>query len=213
MSRSRSSGDKVLFSDKPTDFVNDFLAKFLDPKKPAVTHGVTTLHSLVSMCMLIKKPDGEKCIARLRATFDTGHFGSAFIGSADLVAGAEDYVAGRYDKAASTFRPLVGPGLFKTEGVREPVAQAFARTGQDELAEKLDGFWRDDEVMPAANPAHVRTALRLERRGDVAHARRIAEVYVTRWNTADERPRGLDEMKKLLARTAGAAAATDAGAK
>jgi serine/threonine protein kinase len=194
--------------DKPTDFANDFLERFLDPKKPAVSHGVTTLHSLLSICMNIKQHDGERCIARVRATYDSGHFGSAFIGSGDMIGGAEDFIAGRYDKAATVFRPLVGPGLFKTEGVREPIAAAFARTGQDELAEKLDVYWGDEEIAPEANPAHVRTALRLERRGEIAHARRIADAFVTRWSTADEQPRGLPEMKKLLARTA--AAATDA---
>jgi serine/threonine protein kinase len=199
---------------KPTDFINDFLARFLDPKKPAVTIGVTTLHSLVAICMNLKKADGEACVARLRATYQAGHFGAAFISSEDLISGAEHYVAGRWDKAAASFRPATGPNLFKTEGVREPMAEAFERAGQDELAEKLDALWRDDEVAPEANPAHVRSALRLEHRGDVAHARRIAQAYVSRWDVADEQPRGLDEMKKLLARTAGAAAASgDAGAK
>jgi hypothetical protein len=198
--------------DKPTDFANDFLAKFLDPKKPAVTNGVTTLHLLVGMCMNLKKADGEACITRLRATYDAGHFGSAFISSDGLITGATHYIAGRWDKAAAALRPVTGPNLFKTEGVREPMAEAFVRAGEDAVAEKLDATWRDDEVAPEANPAHVRSALRLERHGDIAHARRIAQAYVSRWDFADERPRGLDEMKKLLARTA-AAAHDDAGAK
>jgi hypothetical protein len=200
---------------KPTDFANDFLAKFLDPKKPAVTHGVTTLHSLVSICMNLKKGDAEACITRLRATYDAGHFGSAFISSENLMTGAEHYIAGRLDKAADAFRPVTGANLFKTEGVREVMAEAFVRAGQDQLAEKVDVFWRDDEVAPEAIPAHVRTALRLERHGDITHARRIAQAYVSRWDVADERPLGLDEMKKLLVRTAGAAAAagSDAGVK
>ena len=127
------------------------------------------------------------------------------------------YAEGFSERALAQIRrslaetPLSGPEIYRTEGVREQLALAFMRAGENDMAERLDEYWLPDEVLPEANAAHVRSVLRLEKRGDVVGARRVAQAYVRRWNIADERPRGIEEMKRLLARTASQAA--DGGAK
>ncbi len=195
---------------QPVDFADVFLDRFVTTDAPKISHGVTSMHYLCAVCMNMEQGPGAKCIERVRQLVRVGHFGGAFYGSTDLLEGSAYFVAGQYDKAAKTWRPLLsGPGVYRTEGVREQLSLALSRAGEIEMADKLDDYWLDDEILPEANAAHVRIALRLEKRGDAAGARRVAQRFVNRWNTADERPRGLAEMKRVLARTA--TAATDSG--
>ncbi len=188
---------------QPLDFAQVFLDRFVAPDAPKISHGVTTMHYLCAVCMDLARPAAEKCIGRVRELVRIGHFGGAFYGSADLLDGSIHFINGDFEKAAKTWRPLLsGPGIYRTEGVREQLTIALMRAGENEMAERLDDYWLPDEVLPEANSAHVRLALRLEKRSDIAGARRVAQEYVKRWNTADERPRGTEEMKRLLARTA-----------
>jgi hypothetical protein len=43
--------------------------------------------------------------------------------------------------------------------------------------------------------------MRAEKRGDLPRAQKLAREFVTRWESADERPPALADMKRVLTKT------------
>ncbi len=86
--------------------------------------------------------------------------------------------------------------------MRIPMSVAFERAGDTELADRLDDLPIDKKITsPETDLCWVRKALRSEKRGDLPLAQKLAREFVDRWQTADEIPPAVTEMKRVLART------------
>src|SRR5262245_10657967 len=84
--------------------------------------------------------------------------------------------------------------------VSGPMADAFERTGEDELAERIDA-----EVvavggeLAGASLATVRAARRAAKRGERDRAKELAQKVIRAWSLADDAIPAVEEMRKLLA--------------
>ena len=74
------------------------------------------------------------------------------------------------------------------------------RSGDEDNAARIDARYLHDGAFNGAEPAHVREALRAEKRGDVATARAMAKKVIDAWSVADMDVPAVAEMRKLVAR-------------
>ena len=186
--------------ERPPAYVQDFFDWFIAPEPSPLSNGVIPFFSALSVCLMTPKPLGARCVARLGELFRAGHFGAAYIGASDALAGAERYMASDWAGAAMAWRATITRTSFGAAIVRTPMADLFDRVGEPDVADRVDAGALGDAALPSL--ALARAAARAEKRGDCATARRHAQRLVDTWGTSDERPPAVERMKKLLLRCA-----------
>lgn len=170
-------------------FIRDFL--LVDP--PRLDHGVRHF-AVVRVAMAAPRPVALQGLARLRKLFADGVVFGDQAEFEPLLEGAERYVRKDFRGAVKHWRPLVQAQqqLF----VLRP--EAFDRADEPELASKLDQL--RIQRSPRLELAHVREALRAEKRGETNRARELATRVVDTWSTADAELVHVKDMRALLAR-------------
>jgi hypothetical protein len=179
-------------------FMESFVDRFILPDPSPLSNGVIPLFSALGACVRAPRPLATRCIGRLGDLFRAGHFGAAYLGAADVLAGAERYVAGDLPGAARAWRSSLSQATLAFTILRTPVADLFDKLGEPEVAGRVDAAGLEDDAPPSL--ALARAAVRAEARGDCAAARKFAQRLVTKWEAADEKPPSVDRMKKLMAR-------------
>jgi serine/threonine protein kinase len=187
---------------KPMGFADTYLQRFVDPDKPGISKGVVPFFSLAGICVRLPNKSGRDCSRRLRSLFAGGHFGAAFPSSSETVDGVEKYVAGDVAGAAKAWRSIARSGT-TADAWGYPFVDAFEKNGDVDIATRMDAKAVEQNIKtPNADLAWVREATRAEKRGDFARAKSLAQAYLDRWETADERSKAWPDMKKLLSRVA-----------
>jgi eukaryotic-like serine/threonine-protein kinase len=180
--------------------IADYLNRFVFPDPPALTHGATTLFGAIAVCTQSKGADATRCIDRITSLYDGEWFAGAVLSGKDGIEGARRYVHGDFAGAAKAWRPVASELL--AEMLRAPMSIAFERAGSAEVADLLeDPPIAAKLTSPEIELCWVRKALRAEKRGDLPLAQKLAREFVDRWQTADEIPPAVTEMKRVLART------------
>ncbi len=190
----------VLLGRPTDDAIADYIERFIIPEPPALSHGVTTLFGTIAVCTQSKPAIGERCIERISTLYERGYFSGAITSAKDGIEGSRHYLKNDFVGAAKAWRSSVSELL--AESLRAPMAIAFERAGESSLADHVEAQPVNNETSsPDAELCYVRTALRAEKRGDLATAQKLAHTFVDRWEAVDERPPALTEMKRILART------------
>jgi len=184
----------------PSPAVEDFVNRFVVPEPSIFSRGVVPLFASLAACVQSPNPLGTRCVKRIAELFRAGHFGAGYVGAADAIEGAGRYVAGDFPGAARAWRGVFGRSSIGLEQLRTPLADAFDRAGDPDVAERVDAPAIEEAALPSL--ALVRAATRAARRGDCGTARRLALILVDKWDLADEKPPAVDRMKKLAARCA-----------
>ncbi len=140
-----------------------------------------------------------RCVARLRELRGQLRAGNT-AGTDDLLAGVERYVRNDFAGAARAWRPRLRGSGNLASAMSDAMATAFERTGEFDLAERVDeaAMLRAGEFN-GATLAHVRAARRARARGDVVKARTLAQQVIDAWSMADETIPVVGEMRLLLA--------------
>jgi hypothetical protein len=183
---------------KPADFIEDVINRFVLSEPHHVVDGVVPFISLVAACGLAPKPVGKKCIDRLTALRDAGKIPTIFSGSTTLLVGAGRFVEGDWAGATKAFRTLLRAPGWLQEPLHNFMAIAFERAGSPDLAEEIDAPVVG--LVDAGGPAElawVRAAKRAEKRGDMARAKKLAQAVIERWRVADEDIPSMKEMQRL----------------
>jgi hypothetical protein len=190
--------DLAAILERPPTHVEDYYERFLAPDPPRFSNGVVPFFAALSTCMQAARPTAVRCVRRLGDLFRGGHFGAAYLGAAEALAGAERYVAADFAGAARAWRPILSRSSLTSDFIRAPMALAFDRSGEPELAERVDASALRDGSLPSL--ALERAAQRAVRRGDCEAARAFAARLIDKWDLADEKPPSVDRMKKVVAR-------------
>lgn len=190
---------------RPAAFVEDVVERFLEVEPPHVRVGVMPFFALVYACLEAPKPVARRCVARLREVYERGDAGG-IVGAAPMVLeGAERWMAGDAVGAAKAWRPMLREGGNVGEGpFRHVLTTVLDRARLDEMAERVDApFLTLVDTRSAVDLAFYRGALRAEKKGDYATARKLAEAGVERWQHADDDVPAFREMQTLLTRIEG----------
>jgi hypothetical protein len=184
--------------ERPPTHVEDYFERFLAPDPPPFSNGVVPLFAALSTCMQAPRPIAVRCVGRLGDLFRAGHFGAAYPGAAEALAGADRYVVADFAGAARAWRPILSRSSLVPELIRAPMAIAFDRAGETGLAERVDASALHDGALPSL--ALERGALRAAKRNDCETARLIAQRLIDKWELADEKPPSVDRLKRLVQR-------------
>jgi hypothetical protein len=185
--------------EKPADFVDAVVERWVLPEPHHVVDGVAPFLSLVNVCVLGPRTVGKKCIDRLEELRRNGRLPGIFSTMETVLTGASRFVADDYVGATRSWRTLFRSAGWVQGPLREPLAIAFDRAGEPELADEVDGPIVALVDLPrTADLAWVRAARRAYKRGDPAQARKLARAVVDKWRFADERVPAEKEMKELL---------------
>jgi hypothetical protein len=184
--------------ERPVDHMQDFVDRFIVPDPAPLSRGVVPFLSALGACVTTPKPLGAVCVGRLAELYRLGHFGASILGGAEVLAGAERYVAGDLAGAEKAWRSALTRSAVAYSTMRTPVAELFDRLGEPDLAERVDAPALEEGALPSL--ALARAATRAEKRGDCAAARGFAVRIVGKWEDADEKPPVVDRMRKLAAR-------------
>jgi hypothetical protein len=187
--------------ERPSPQVQEFYDRFLVPDPPPFSKGVIPFFSALSACVQAPRPTSVRCVSRLGELFRAGHFGAAYIGSAEAMAGAEKYVAGDLAGATRAWRPILLRSVLTMELMRDSIAGAYDRVGDPAFAARVDAPALEEGARMSL--AVVRAAQRAEKAGDCAGAVRYATRVIDKWEPADEKPPCVDRMKKLVLRCSG----------
>jgi serine/threonine protein kinase len=176
-------------------------ARYLGETTSHIKLGTTPLRGLLLTCTLAPDPFASNCLATLQTLLSQGQFLYVPPSFAVALLGAESFIVGDYAGAAKTWGPLVVAGGEAMEQLRHPMAIAFDRNGDLDLADQVDAVALGSTGRyNGADPAYVRGALRAEKRGDRERARKLAQAVIDAWSTADEASPSVADMKRLLAR-------------
>ena len=191
--------DLAILLGKPKEGITrTFVDRFLTHEPPLLTHGATTYFSSLAVCVSAPPDVARPCVARVGALFESGYFGGATASSRDALVGARQFIDGDFAGAGRTWRP-VSSDLFG-EGLRTPISVALEYAGDRGVLDRADDFAISlGQVSPDIELAYVRRALRAQKSGDKATARRLTKAFVDRWDTADEFPPALAQMNAILA--------------
>jgi len=187
--------------EQPPTYMQGYFERFIAPEPSPLSKGVIPFFSSLTACVTTPNPTGARCVTRLGELFRAGHFGAAFIGAADVMVGAERYVAGDWAGAARSWRTAVTRSALGASMMRSPLAELFDRVGEPEAGDRVDAPALEEGAAPSL--ALARAATRAQKRGDCVTARRLAQRLVDRWEATDETPPVVSRMKKLLARCSG----------
>lgn len=183
------------------DIADDLVARLVDPEPP-VTDGNEPLapSRLATICAHARHAVAARCSARLRALVARGFFTGTTHGVAALLDGAEAYGRGDLARAARAWRPLLRTPGSQVEVMANAMATAFDRTGESDLAERIDAeALARGGLYNGVSLAHVRAARRAAQRNDRARARELAQKVIEAWSLADEEVPAVAEMRRLLA--------------
>jgi hypothetical protein len=190
------------FLDRPANFVDDLVRRFVEAEPPHVRVGVAPFFSLVYACLEAPKPVALRCLKRLRAVYERGDAGGILGTVPLLLDGAERWAGGDIRGAAKAWRPMLRHAANVGEApFRHVLATAFDKTGMQDLAERTDSVFVQlaDEPGPV-DLAFARAATRAFENRDYATARKLAAACVERWQHADEDVPARREMQALLDR-------------
>ena len=160
-------------------------------------HGEYTSYQATLLCLHASKPVAKRCVARLYELmaadfFKAGHTNLVL----DMLKGLRLYLDGDVEGMVRKWRGLPAP----LRGW-EMRARILASVGRDDLAEQIDDATPvGHSVVHGAAIADVRRALRAEKKGDHAEARRLAQKLVDAWSDADTDVPAVAEMRELLGR-------------
>jgi hypothetical protein len=190
--------DLAAILERPPVHVEDYYVRFLAPDPPPFSNGVVPFFAALSTCMQAARPTAVRCVGRIAELFREGHFGAAYLGAREAIAGAERYAVGDFAGAARAWRAILSRSALTGEMLRTPMATAFDRAGETELAERVDATALQEGALPSL--ALERGAVRAAKRGDCETARRLAARLVAAWDAADEKPPSVERMKRLMSR-------------
>ncbi|WP_437656925.1 protein kinase domain-containing protein [Sorangium sp. So ce1182] len=172
--------------------------RLLDPEPPplAGAHHIDVPLRVAAICARATPAASRRCFARLRAL--RPQLSGVLPGTDAFTDGAERHARADHAGAARAWRPLLrDPGPFAAV-MADGMAAVFERTGEAELAERLEQAAAGGEShLGGASLATVRAARRAARRGAVDEARALARQVLDAWAIADEPVPVLDEMRRL----------------
>jgi hypothetical protein len=178
------------------DYLAGVVDRYLAPDPIVLGEGWIGTYGAALACAIAPRDVARRCFARLRVLVP-----GPVAGVEGLREGAERYAEGDWAGAAKAWKPILRKPGWQLDGMRDLLATVLDRTGEGDLAEKLDapivstmGRYNGVEL------AHVRAALRAEKRGDTERARALAQKVVDAWSVADEEVPAVAEMRKLVKR-------------
>ncbi|WP_437831511.1 protein kinase domain-containing protein [Sorangium sp. So ce1153] len=173
--------------------------RLLDPEPPplAGAHHIDVPLRVAAICARATPAASRRCFARLRA-LRPRLSGGILPGTDAFTDGAERYARADHAGAARAWRPLLrDPGPFAAV-MADGMTAVFERTGETELAERLEqAVTAGESHLGGASLATVRAARRAARRGAVGEARALARQVIDAWAIADAPVPALDEMRRL----------------
>ncbi|WP_437754859.1 protein kinase domain-containing protein [Sorangium sp. So ce1389] len=173
--------------------------RLLDPEPPPLdgAHHIDVPLRVAAICARATPAASRRCFARLRA-LRPRLSGGILPGTDAFTDGAERYARADHAGAARAWRPLLrDPGPFAAV-MADGMTAVFERTGEAELAERLEqAVTAGESHLGGASLATVRAARRAARRGAVDEARALARQVIDAWAIADEPVPSLDEMRRL----------------
>jgi tRNA A-37 threonylcarbamoyl transferase component Bud32 len=185
----------LVLGQKP-DYLRELVDRYLAPDPILLGRGWVGTYGATIACATAPRDVARKCFARLRV-LEPG----PIAGTEGLREGAERYAEGDWAGAARAWKPILREKGWQRDGIRDLLADVLDRTGETELADRLDapivttiGKYNGVEL------AHVRAARRAEKRGDKERARKLAQQVIDAWSVADEVVPAVAEMRKLVAR-------------
>jgi hypothetical protein len=191
----------ALILDRPADFVDSVVTRYVLSEPHHVVDGVTPLVSLVHICVFAPRSVGRRCIDRLEQLRHDGKLPGIFGTMETVIAGAGRFVADDYAGAAKSWRTLLRSAGWVQGPLREPLATAFDKAGEPDLGDEVDApVVALVDTTRTADLAWVRAARRAQKRGDVPQARRLATAVIDKWRYADETVPATQEMRALLAK-------------
>ncbi|WP_437305718.1 protein kinase domain-containing protein [Sorangium sp. So ce388] len=173
--------------------------RLLDPEPPplAGAHHIDVPLRVAAICARATPAASRRCFARLRA-LRPRLSGGILPGTDAFTDGAERYARADHAGAVRAWRPLLrDPGPFAAV-MADGMTAVFERTGEAELAERLEqAVTAGESDLGGASLAAVRAARRAARRGAVDEARALARQVIDAWAIADAPVPALDEMRRL----------------
>ncbi|HTN89055.1 MAG TPA: hypothetical protein VL242_35500, partial [Sorangium sp.] len=173
--------------------------RLLDPEPPplAGAHHIDVPLRVAAICARATPAASRRCFARLRA-LRPRLSGGILPGTDAFTDGAERHARADHAGAARAWRPLLrDPGPFAAV-MADGMTAVFERTGEAELAERLEqAATAGESHLGGASLATVRAARRAARRGAVGEARALARQVIDAWAIADAPVPALDEMRRL----------------
>jgi hypothetical protein len=188
---------------KPT-FTEEIVDRYLFVDPPRLKIGVVPFTSLTYVCADAPAAYAKKCVKRLREGYANGEAGAVVGAAPALLEGAQKWVEGDAKGAANAWRPLLREaGAFLDDSFRLIMVAAFDLAGMPDLGDLVDGDYIGLSEFPnAMDFSFVRGAMRAEKKGDVAHARKLAEhcLSATRFSDGGQLPltKDLEAMLKRL---------------
>jgi|GEM_PF-2231326 len=194
-------GRASLILDRPATFVGTVVDRWVLSEPHHVIDGVAPFLALVNACVLAPRKTGRACIERLEQLRREGKLATIFSTIETVLAGASRFVAEDYAGAVRSWRTLLRSAGWVQGPLREPLAIAFDRAGEMDLADEVDApVLRLVDYPRTADLAWVRAAKRAHKRGDVVLARKLASAVVDKWRFADDKIPATAEMRELLAK-------------
>jgi hypothetical protein len=180
--------------------------RFLDPEPPPLdgAHLEVPLR-LPAICAHASPAVSRRCFKRLRELWQRLSY-SALPDAGAFTEGAERYADRDFAGAAQRFRPLLRTQGPFAEVLAESMVETFERTGETDLADRLERAIPDrSRELNGASLALVRAARRAAHRGEGDRARELAKQVLDAWSVADEPVPAVAEMRQLLQARRGAA--------
>ncbi|MBV8756987.1 MAG: serine/threonine protein kinase [Deltaproteobacteria bacterium] len=187
--------DIGLVTGKPNVGLPDLVTRLLDKHPELVKDNQLAEINLSLACATASRDVAHHCLQRMREI--TG--GVVFF-EPTFLDGADAYADGNFAAAARAWRPLVARPDWHFLWMHDMLAIAFEKGGDPENAARIDARYLSNKRFNGVEPAHVREALRAEKRGDVAKARELAKKVIDAWSVADTDVPAVAEMRKLVAR-------------
>ena len=188
-------GDMTLLTGKPNTGLPELVTRLLDQHPERIHDNLLAEINLSIACMSAPRDLAQHCLKRMREVS-----GGVVFFEPTFLDGADRYVAGDFAGAARAWRPLVARPDWHLVFMHDLLATAFERGGDPENAERIDERFLKQKRFNGAEPAHVREALRAEKRGDFDKARALAKQVIDAWSVADTDVPAVAEMRKLVAR-------------
>ena len=196
----------AMLLDRGPEVADELAQRFVLSEPPRLyAYQDYTTYNAGLVCLHASKDVGLRCVRRVRQLMAQGYFKgghTALIPS--MLEGLERALEGDRLATVRLWRQL--PSVVRGAEMR---IRLLDELGEHELAASLDR-----ELVDKANTdvhgaafingvtfAHVREALRAEKRGDKITARQLAEKVVKAWGSGDADVPAVGEMRKLLDRT------------
>jgi tRNA A-37 threonylcarbamoyl transferase component Bud32 len=193
--------DLALLSGGGAEIADRIVEKFVLVEPPPID-GMDpfAMQRIVAACVVASRTVSPRCFDRVRSMRRRAQFLSNLPDTDRWLDGAERYARGDHQGAVAAWRPLVRTPGFHAGTLSDAMATAFERTGDQDLAERLDveAMARAPEY-GGATTAHVRAARRAAKRGRRDEAAAHAKTVIEAWATADVTLPAVAEMRGLLA--------------